>query len=69
MPGRLVARHDALGHGTVDGRNGGLVSGFCGGLVALVDGSQHALDGRPHMGTLAGVLAAVAFCLTCPFTS
>ncbi len=69
MPGSLVFGQDALCYGTINGRNCFFISGFSCGFVAVVNGFHHVLDGRAHVGTLAGVVATVAFRLTCPFTS
>lgn len=65
----LVLVHDALGHGFVDGGYGVFVSRFGRLLIARVDRLQNFLDRRTYEGTLAGVLPAMALCLTGSFSS
>ena len=69
MPGSRVFRHDAFCDGAVNGRYGYFISSFSYGFVTCLNGFHNILDGRTDVRTLAGVVATVAFRLTCPFTS
>ena len=64
MPCSLVAVHQTLADGMVDGGNGHLVGGFRSALVPGFYRGNHFLDARAHEGPLAGIAQTVFFRLT-----
>jgi hypothetical protein len=66
VPGCLVGVHNALGYGTVDGWNRGLVGLFGSILVTGLDGAKDLLDSSAHMRAQRSIMLAMPFGLTGP---